>query len=727
MRRISTATQRRLHTTSWLALAWGLAGPALAQEPPRIALEAAQQSPSASEKATFPAGFFVQYNPITAADMVARVPGFELRDGDDRRGFGATAGNLLVNGERPSSKTAASELLKRIPAANVLRIELLSGSDAGVDVRGQSQIVNVVVNQAAARDSSTTFVAGLRHIQYSNRIGWALQASRTIALSPNADLALDVQFPNTLGRGVVRERLVAGSGAVTGARYQVSQAQNISMQASANLRWRPTSQDSVNLNLQVVPVWNSSESVQLEAASTGALRSSLDGNTDYDANYTSEVGGDWEHRFSPSLSVKLIGLVSNLSVDQSDRFEIYTAPATFLTRTQDRSTRSGERIGRAQVKWAASDSHTVEFGGEGAFNFRETSLDIVNQPRGGVAVPVPLAVANARVEEVRGEVFASDIWQVSPALTLETGINFELSRIRQTGDQQKERKFNYLKPRMTATYVLTPRSTVRFNLVRDVAQLDFAEFSSAIDFVNTSTIQGNPNLVPERAWKARVEWDGRFAQRAALTLAGFADKVEDVHDLVDIGGFDAFGNIGDGTRVGVEARGTLPLGPLGVPNAELRFSGLYQQTRVTDPITGDKRSFSVPLERQGTPSGSATLNSGNKDWAYLLNFRQNLPELQASWGATMFQWSGRTEYRRAETIHYVRPKPRLDLYVETTRIKPVTVRLFLNNVLVSAEERTRTFYVGDRGSDLIQRLEDRDALGGPEGSRTVGFQISGRL
>lgn len=727
MRRISTATQRGLRTTSWVALAWGIASPAFTEEPPRVAVEAAQQSPTAAETTRFPAGFFAQYNPITAADMVARVPGFDLRDGDDRRGFGATAGNLLINGERPSSKTAASELLKRIPAANVLRIELLSGSDAGVDVRGQSQIVNVVVNQAAARDASTTFVAGLRHIQYSNRIGWALQASRSIALSPKADLAFDIQFPNTLGRGVVRERLISGAGVLTGSRYQVSQAQNISAQGSANLRWRPTPQDSVNLNVQFVPVWNSSENVQLEAAPTAALRSSLDGLTDYDNNYTAEVGGDWEHRFTPSLSVKLIGLVSNASVDQSDRFEIYTAPATFLTRTQDRSTRSGERIGRVQVKWAVSDSHTVEFGGEGAFNFRETGLDIVNTPRGGTPVPVPLAVANARVEEVRGEVFASDIWQATPALTLESGLNFELSRIQQTGDQQKERKFHYLKPRVTATYVLTPRSTVRLSLVRDVAQLDFAEFSSAIDFVNTSTIQGNPNLAPERAWKARLEWDARFAQRAALTVAGFADQVQDVHDLVVINGFDAFGNIGDGTRVGVEARGTLPLGPFGVPNAELRFSGLYQQTRVTDPITGDKRSFSVSVERQGTPSGSATLNAGNKDWAYLLNFRQNLPDLSASWGATMFQWAGRTEYRRAESIHYVRPKPRLDLYLETTRIKPVTMRLFVNNILVSSEERTRTFFVGDRSSDLIQRLEQRDALGGPEGSRTLGFQVSGRF
>lgn len=716
----------RLRPAVWLStaslLACVLAAPALAQAP-----GPAPAAPVSDASASFPAAFFAPYNPVTAADMVARVPGFELRDGDDRRGFAATAGNLLVNGERPSSKSTPSELLKRIPAGSVLRIELLSGSNAAIDIRGQSQVVNVVVNRATRADSATTFVAGLRHIQYSNRVGWALQLSRTLSLTPKAELALDVQAPNTLGRGTVRERLSTGAGVFTGTRYQVSKARNRSLQGSASLRWRPTSDDAVNLNLQYVPVWNGAQSVQLETVASGALRSSLDGVIEYQNNYSAEFGGDWEHRFGEGLTVKLIGLMSHASVDQLDSFDIFTAPAARTLRTQDRSTRSGERIGRMQVKWNATPAHTLEFGGEGAFNFRDTSLDIINQPQGGVAVRVPLAVANARVEELRGEVYANDIWTVTPKLSLESGVNFEVSRITQTGDQSKERSFNYAKPHVTATYAAGPRTTVRLVLQRDVAQLDFAEFSSAVDFLNTSTIQGNPDLVPERAWKSRLEVERRFDKKAALTLAAFADRVEDVHDLVVVGGLDAYGNIGKGTRIGAEARATIPLGRVGLPNAELRLSGLYQQTRVTDPITGERRSFSIPLERQGTPSGSQTLNAGNKDWAYLVNFRQNLPGLSAAWGATLFQWAGREEYRKAEIIEYVRAKPRLDLFFETTAIKPVTLRLFVNNILVSSEARTRTFFQSDRSSGVVQRVEDRTALGGPEGSRSVGFLVSGRF
>ena len=94
----------------------------------------------------FPASFFQRYQPSTAFDMVERVPGFTLDDGGDRRGFGAAAGNILVNGRRPSTKDdLPSALLKRIPASNVGRIELIRGQLRGIDMRGQSVVANIVL------------------------------------------------------------------------------------------------------------------------------------------------------------------------------------------------------------------------------------------------------------------------------------------------------------------------------------------------------------------------------------------------------------------------------------------------------------------------------------------------------------------------------------------------------------------------------------------------------
>jgi outer membrane receptor protein involved in Fe transport len=469
------------------------------------------------------------------------------------------------------------------------------------------------------------------------------------------------------------------------------------------------------------------KSFQVEALPNGYLSASILGRTEFPENYGLEVGADWDHQINSALSSKLIVLVSNGALDQWDSFDIYNAPTTRLTRIQDRLTQSGERIVRGRLKWTASSTHTLEFGAEGAFNFRETNLTITNQFPGKAPTPVLLPVADARIEETRGEIFASDIWTITPHLTVETGLNVEASRITQSGDRQQQRDFKYVKPRVIATYTLSPKDVLNASLTRDVSQLDFAEFSSAVDFVNTSTILGNPSLRPEQAWKMRVEWESRLTARTALTAAAFYDRIEDVRDLVVLNGQDAYGNIGAGRKLGLEVRASIPLSGLGIPNAELRLSGLVQQTRVTDPLTGKERSFSIPLERQGTPNGSMALNGGNKDWAYVVNFRQNLPALKSSWGVIMTQWAGRQEYRLAEAYDYVRKEPRLDLFVETTAFKPVTIRVSANNIFTSTETRTRSFYAGSRASGRISRSEVRQSDGAAEASRVIGVQVSGRF
>src|SRR3989337_3018063 len=59
----------------------------------------------ATRTTTYDAAFFAQYAPRTALDIARRVPGFNLDLGDtDVRGFAGAAGNVVINGARPSSK-----------------------------------------------------------------------------------------------------------------------------------------------------------------------------------------------------------------------------------------------------------------------------------------------------------------------------------------------------------------------------------------------------------------------------------------------------------------------------------------------------------------------------------------------------------------------------------------------------------------------------------------------
>jgi len=87
----------------------------------------------------YPASFFDSAHPATANDMITRLPGFSLDTGNSARGFAGTAGNVLIDGTRPTAKTDDLQtILTRIPAGDVDRIELIRGGAPGtVNVRTQ--------------------------------------------------------------------------------------------------------------------------------------------------------------------------------------------------------------------------------------------------------------------------------------------------------------------------------------------------------------------------------------------------------------------------------------------------------------------------------------------------------------------------------------------------------------------------------------------------------------
>ncbi len=94
--------------------------------------------------------FFERYQPNTALDIVKQVPGFQLDDGDVTRGFAASAGNVLINGRRPSAKQdRPSATLSRISASQVIGIELIRGQVQGLDMLGQQAVVNVLLRDDA--------------------------------------------------------------------------------------------------------------------------------------------------------------------------------------------------------------------------------------------------------------------------------------------------------------------------------------------------------------------------------------------------------------------------------------------------------------------------------------------------------------------------------------------------------------------------------------------------
>ena len=83
------------------------------------------------------------------------------------RGFAGTAGNVVINGARPSTKSETIDTtLQRIPAQQVIRVEVGPGDLYGSDYAGKSQVLNIVLSDAAGFDANITASATRRYTGY---------------------------------------------------------------------------------------------------------------------------------------------------------------------------------------------------------------------------------------------------------------------------------------------------------------------------------------------------------------------------------------------------------------------------------------------------------------------------------------------------------------------------------------------------------------------------------
>src|ERR1700742_1084936 len=111
----SNPTRTSLHA---LILACAL-GSAVAAATPALADQA--QAPNPVVK--YQPDDFKNFQCATALDIVFHVPGFVFSTGNNVRGFAGAAGNVLIDGQRPASKTGLDVQLNNIALSQIDHIE----------------------------------------------------------------------------------------------------------------------------------------------------------------------------------------------------------------------------------------------------------------------------------------------------------------------------------------------------------------------------------------------------------------------------------------------------------------------------------------------------------------------------------------------------------------------------------------------------------------------------
>lgn len=659
----------------------------------------------------YPSGYFAQFSPVTASDMIARLPGFSLSGGDSgRRGLADSFGNLLIDGRRPSNKSLGlNTVLQRIPAGDVAHVEIIREALPEYDMRGHGQLVNVILREGAGRSVNYTATL-LRHSQSGRVVPSGEIFYSDVIGTVEFTLGLEAELR---GRRELRdERILDADRDLTALVHDEDQRRYWEFEPSISI-FTPAGENGQLRFDADSRHWNWRRHVFTgisEPSSSGPVAAGAE--TLQTTNFGNRIGATLSYAHAVSDAIELETTVYAFHHDFEDgpeRFEEFSTAGLVDTTIIIFEGEVGERVLRQSLSWTPSAAHAFDFAAEGAFNYRDTTLDLLRDD-GVTIAPIPLPVSDTRVEERRGELSANHVWAVRPGYSLESALRYEVSEIMQTGDVEQQRSFAFIKPAVALVWTPDSRTRWRVAAERDVAQLQFDKFASSVNLTDDTSTLGNPDYKPQNTWTIELEWERRFGEDTSLSVTLGRDWVNDLDDFIPIytpsGVFDAPGNIGDGDRRRVTVNWSSPLDALGIRNAVLDGFVEWYDTEVKDPLTGEQRPFSDVAE-----------------WETRLDFRQSFPESGWAWGWD-YAWRDDRQVFRARELRLEDPSDGdLDVYVETTYLAGMTARLGADFIFNTPHYRERIIYDGSRAAGTIARIEERDTH---EGAR-VYFQLRGTL
>jgi hypothetical protein len=665
--------------------------PAFAQSPATAGETVpAAQAQSREGVIFFTAADFAASRPNTALDMISRLPGFVLDTGDQVRGFAGAAGNVLIDGQRPTAKTESlSDILSRIGIDQVERIELIRGGASGIDMQGRTVIANVV----RKRVDTFTQVIDARAFVFAKTghtsPGYNYQATlRTGEHQFEFQLSRGTSYDDSVGTGW-RTRLNVPTNAL---QFQSAETEADGFVHSLRGNYKgPLAGGTFSANaLMNTDEFKDEEHFYNDTTSERYMSRS--------ANTRGEIGLNYKRPFAEKFEAEVLGLTKYARGSGVNTSDDLIDTSLFKVRAK-----AGESIGRAVLRYTPSTTLQFEGGGEIAYNYRDqtSSLAVDN-------VPIVLPASAVKVEEVRGEGFLQGTWRPAQQLSMEAGVRVERSTIKVTGVNARENTFVYPKPRLVATWSPTKDDQLRLRVERVLGQLNFGDFASSVNLNSGVLTSGNANLEPSKTWAYEAAFEKRFWGNAAAILTLRHEEITDAIDiapfLVDTGTVDGngnkvfravsgVGNIGSGTNDVVDFNFTLPLDKLFVPGGELKIATTWQDSEVTDPTVKDKRRISDQRPN--------TIN---------VNYRQDLPQLKLTYGFGWFYGWSQRQYLPDEV-------QKMDLhqffssFIEYKPTPRLTLRAELNNLYPYKFDIRRDEYSGTRDTGTLQviEIEHRDS------------------
>lgn len=664
------------------------------------------ENPTNDSTVTYRADYFAEFLPVSASDMLSRIPGIGLAmrrgRGGGSRGLGSGEGEILINGQRITGKgNTGQSLLSRISADQVDYIEIIRGTSEELDIRGAGQVINVVLLDTPSRSSTTIEVNAIHLPDGTVDPGGQLSfGGQTGAFNYLFHVEAESRSSNRLSK----EFSYDPDYNLHETRQEESSRDQTDYQTSMNLAY--TFESSV---IQFNALYGSSNPPSMLDRTIHDLESNTttqqreDNKVDR-SNW--EIGGDYEYAFANGGKYRFLFIVNDREFEFTrQRYDVLSDSESknlFLANLG----RDRERIARTSYTWNLSDSQGVELGVEAAQTIRDSNLrlglDIPGEPSPdyGNLVPVSISNSTSTVEELRYETFAAHNWQLNPRMSLESSLIFETSTIEQSGDVSNKRDFSFVRPKLDYRFDITPSLQLRAGIEKDISQLSFSDFSASIDASDEDQdIQaGNPDIAQEQSWRYEVNLELRLPNDIGVVNSRFYYRdIKDVIDRIDVSPSpddlqSARGNIGDGKRYGLNLDISARLGMLGLPNALLTTGLSVRDSEVIDPFLSVKRRM-----------------RNNSRWSARMSFRHDVTNLALSYGFfysnSSNEGSGRREIDIID-IEQRKNQPSLSAFIEKKAFGNITFRFDAQNIRDSEFCRTRTRFEGATAAGIVEEIED---------------------
>jgi hypothetical protein len=639
--------------------------------------EASAQN-AASNVTSYKPDFFSQFRPNTAPDMIGRIPGFSFQGDSSGRGFSGTAGNVLIDGERPPSRgDPLSSIISRIPATGVERIDVIRGGADGIDMQGQPIVANIIRKPDAGVTGSI-----------SSNINLTDEGK----VSPNATLQMRNQANGQLLDGSITVTHSVGSGEATGQRIDP---------AGVLIRQTETKSASTFDRVEATGAWETTwlggklringlvGADQFEGAGQDQLIVPGGVQVSISASETlsGEAGIRYSHNFEGGYAMEVVGFQSLWSGNIEGVFN--TPTFTSASRSDDET---GESIARASLRLPGFGDWTLEGGGEIVYNYSESQGS-----RSLNGAPFVLDGDTNHIDELRADWFSTATWAPSPKLNVELGARYEWSRITaDVGSLHSQKELTFLKPRVNVSWTPEEGHQVGLRLERTVEQLDFGSFASQAAFEQQIFGVGNADVEPEKNWIFNARYERQGGGQNAFVISYTHTEIDDVLGRAVIVippslpdpelELEITRNTGQAIRDELEIKGSLELDGLGLSGGILNVSSMLRDSTITDPVTGEDHTISGISPWSWNLSLQQTLNNGDFRWGI---FVQDDADTK-SWAPRLYTEQHFGTYLGANV---------------TWKLPDAwTISTGFNNLISENAETSSVFYTARRGVGVPQYL-----------------------